>query len=172
MLGFRHLIVEKSRFCLVSGEDALVEYRFKTGVARHLFCGTCGVQSYYIPRSRPDGLSVNVRCLDPSTIEREEVTDFDGQNWESHRAPRLHDGSAATLRFALTDAHHEGHGEVAHLSPHDIDALVAYLESLCGDSLLVVPFTSEDGTQAPPDAARATRGPRGLRDARTRARSR
>jgi hypothetical protein len=84
MLGFRHLIVGKSRFRLVSGEDALIEYRFNSGVARHLFCGTCGVQSYYIPRSNPDGFSVNARCLDPATIESEETTDFDGQNWEAH----------------------------------------------------------------------------------------
>ena len=84
MLGFRHLIVPKSRFRLLAGEDALVEYRFNTGVARHLFCGTCGVQSYYIPRSNPDGVSANARCLDRATIAHEEVLTFDGQNWEAH----------------------------------------------------------------------------------------
>ena len=86
MLGFRHLIVPKARFRLLAGDDALTEYRFNTGVARHVFCRTCGVQSYYVPRSNPDGISVNARCLDLTTVEHEEVTAFDGQNWEEHGA--------------------------------------------------------------------------------------
>jgi hypothetical protein len=84
MLGFRHLIVPKVRFRLLTGEEVLTEYRFNTGVACHLFCRTCGVQAYYIPRSNPDGISVNSRCLDRSTIEDEQVSPFDGQNWEAH----------------------------------------------------------------------------------------
>jgi len=90
MLGFRHLIVPKGRFRLLSGEDALVEYRFNTGVARHLFCATCGVQSYYVPRSNPDGISVNARCLDRATIDEERVEPFDGQNWEAHGGALSH----------------------------------------------------------------------------------
>lgn len=90
MLGFRHLIVPKSRFRLTSGEDALSEYRFNTGVAKHLFCGRCGVQSYYIPRSNPDGVSVNARCLDRATIEDEQTAPFDGQDWEAHAGELSH----------------------------------------------------------------------------------
>ncbi|MGQ0430177.1 MAG: GFA family protein [Gammaproteobacteria bacterium] len=82
---FLHLIVTRERFRLLSGNEALVEYRFGTGVARHLFCGTCGVKSYYVPRSHPDGYSVNARCLDPSTIASMRVRPFDGRNWESAR---------------------------------------------------------------------------------------
>ncbi|MBW2461409.1 MAG: GFA family protein [Deltaproteobacteria bacterium] len=90
MLGFRHLIVPKVRFRLLAGEDDLTEYRFNAGVARHLFCRTCGVQSYYVPRSNPDGISVNARCLDPVTIEGEDVSPFDGQNWEEHARGLAH----------------------------------------------------------------------------------
>jgi len=69
----------------LSGDDALVEYRFNTGVARHLFCGNCGVHSFYHPRSHPDGIDVNVRCLDRDIVDELGLTPrpFDGQNWEA-----------------------------------------------------------------------------------------
>ena len=65
-----------------AGADELTEYRFNTGTARHLFCSTCGVKSFYVPRSHPDGWSVNVRCLDPATILAVTVRPFDGARWE------------------------------------------------------------------------------------------
>jgi hypothetical protein len=77
MSGYRHLIVPSGRLRLLKGADSLTEYRFNTGVARHLFCRHCGVKSFYVPRSNPDGYSVNVRCLDPATIEHIEVETFD-----------------------------------------------------------------------------------------------
>jgi centromere protein V len=80
--GFLHLIVPRSRFRLLQGEDELTTYTFNTGVAKHLFCSTCGVKSFYVPRSHPDGYSVNVRCLDPGTVESMEVDAFDGREWE------------------------------------------------------------------------------------------
>ena len=83
MTGFLHLIVPASRFRLVTGADALTTYAFNTGTARHLFCGRCGIKSFYVPRSNPDGFSINARCLDPATIERLDIEPFDGQNWEA-----------------------------------------------------------------------------------------
>lgn len=80
--GFLHLIVPAERFTLVQGKDVLTEYRFNTGVARHLFCSICGVKSFYVPRSNPDGFSVNFRCLDPGTVREYSVVPFDGQHWE------------------------------------------------------------------------------------------
>jgi hypothetical protein len=82
--GYLHLIVPADEFRLVSGADALTEYRFNTGVARHLFCSICGVKSFYVPRSHPDGWSVNVRCLDPATatVRGLSVRSFDGDHWE------------------------------------------------------------------------------------------
>lgn len=81
--GYWHLIVPAARFHLLRGREALSEYTFGTGVARHLFCRTCGVKSFYVPRSNPDGYSVNARCLDRSTVEAITVEPFDGQNWEA-----------------------------------------------------------------------------------------
>jgi len=94
MTGFLHLIVPASRFRLLRGADALEAYSFNTGTARHLFCHRCGIKSFYVPRSNPDGYSVNVRCLDRSTIDGVTVEAFDGQNWEQ---------SAATLRHLSRD---------------------------------------------------------------------
>ncbi len=82
--SYRHLIVPKSRFRLLSGRDSLTSYRFNTNTAEHLFCSVCGVKSFYVPRSHPNGYSVNARCLDPRTIKEQIVRRFDGQNWEAH----------------------------------------------------------------------------------------
>ncbi|NKF20715.1 GFA family protein [Solimonas sp. C16B3] len=86
MTGFLHLIVPASCFTLLSDAAALSEYRFNTGVARHLFCRHCGIKSFYVPRSNPDGYSVNLNCLASATIASVEIEDFDGQNWEQHGA--------------------------------------------------------------------------------------
>ena len=79
--GYLHLIVPRSKFNLVKGQDNLATYTFGTGVARHMFCKTCGIKSFYIPRSNPDGYDVNVRCLDTQPKELV-VESFDGKNWE------------------------------------------------------------------------------------------
>lgn len=90
MAGFLHLIVPATRFRLVSGQDDLAEYRFNTGTARHLFCRHCGVKSFYVPRSHPDGFSVNVRCLDPGTVETLRVETFDDNDREAATAAIAH----------------------------------------------------------------------------------
>ena len=90
MSGHLHLIVPAARFRLLRGEDVLTTYTFNTGVARHRFCSVCGIKSFYVPRSNPDGIDVNVRCLDPSTIEALGVSPFDGRNWERAAASLVH----------------------------------------------------------------------------------
>ena len=96
-VGYLHLVVPKEKFQLLSGEDWLTTYTFNTGIARHTFCSRCGVKPFYVPRSHPDGISVNARCLDPATVASMTVTDFDGANWEENvRALReRRPGSAA-----------------------------------------------------------------------------
>lgn len=83
--GYLHLIVAKDQFALISGAESLVTYTFNTGVAKHFFCSHCGIKSFYIPRSHPDGVSVNARCIDRGTVESMSVKAFDGQNWERAR---------------------------------------------------------------------------------------
>jgi len=77
MTAFQHLIVPASRFRLTQGAEHLSEYTFNTGTAKHRFCRRCGVKSFYIPRSHPDGYSVNARCLDAGTVTGVELELFD-----------------------------------------------------------------------------------------------
>ena len=87
--GFWHLIVPKSRFRLLAGDDVLTTYRFNTGVAQHRFCRVCGIKPFYVPRSNPDGVDVNVRCLDTAPASMT-VTPFDGRDWERHAHTLAH----------------------------------------------------------------------------------
>jgi hypothetical protein len=80
--GYLHLIVEKNQFRLLRGEEVLTTYSFDTHEAKHKFCKVCGIKSFYIPRSHPDGFSVNARCLDGIQVSDIKITQFDGQNWE------------------------------------------------------------------------------------------
>ena len=84
MTGFLHLIVEKEDFTLLQGANNLSLYTFNTHTAQHLFCKTCGVKSFYVPRSHPNGYSINVNCLDHTTIHKINYQDFDGENWEKN----------------------------------------------------------------------------------------
>ncbi len=91
--GFLHLIVPRSAFTLLSGQENLQTYSFNTGVAKHLFCKTCGIKSFYVPRSHPDGISVNVRCLDESTVRSVHIEPFDGVHWEQSMKASHRDGT-------------------------------------------------------------------------------
>jgi hypothetical protein len=88
--GILHLIVPTDAFELLSGADALTTYRFNTGVAKHHFCRHCGIHSFYVPRSDPDKIDVNARCLDDVDFRTLAVSSFDGRDWEA--AIRKRDG--------------------------------------------------------------------------------
>jgi len=88
--GYWHLIVPKRAFTLLRGEEELSLYTFNTGIAKHYFCRICGCKPFYVPRSNPDGYSVNVRCLDRSTIKELRITPFDGQHWEENASSLKH----------------------------------------------------------------------------------
>jgi hypothetical protein len=88
--GYLHLIVPASRFRLLAGAGELGTYTFGTAVAKHLFCRQCGIKSYYVPRSNPDGFSVNVRCLDGYPDFAMSIQLFDGRNWEAAAASSHH----------------------------------------------------------------------------------
>ncbi len=81
--GYLHLIVAADQFHLTAGRDALTSYTFNTRVAKHYFCRHCGIKSFYVPRSHPEGYSVNARCLDTDTVEAISVQAFDGRHWET-----------------------------------------------------------------------------------------
>ncbi|HEX4025364.1 MAG TPA: GFA family protein [Steroidobacteraceae bacterium] len=80
--GYLHLVVPRSRFRLLSGQEHLTTYQFNTRTAQHLFCSVCGIKSFYVPRSHPDGYSINARCLDEGSVRSLRVRPFDGKRWE------------------------------------------------------------------------------------------
>jgi len=82
MSGFLHWIVSRGQFSLLSGAGQLSHYHFNTGIADHQFCSHCGIKSFYVPRSHPSAVSVNVRCLDQLGLDDFEIRAFDGQHWE------------------------------------------------------------------------------------------
>lgn len=82
--GFIHLIVDEDDFRLLEGADNLTEYTFGTHTAKHWFCKTCGIKAHYKPRSHPDGISVNLRCLDADANLQLRFQEFDGANWEDN----------------------------------------------------------------------------------------
>lgn len=83
--GYLHLIVAAKNFSLIRGEESLADYRFHTGVARHLFCHHCGIKSFYVPRSHPEAFSVNLNCVDLPAEIAVTIEAFDGRNWSKSR---------------------------------------------------------------------------------------
>lgn len=86
MTGYLHLIVPDTAFKLTEGQGETTTYRFGSGKARHIFCSQCGIKSFYRPRSHPDGVSINYRCLDEDHGLEVTITPFDGRDWEKARA--------------------------------------------------------------------------------------
>jgi hypothetical protein len=82
--GFLHVIVSPERFTLLQGSEALATYTFNTGIAKHRFCKICGIHAFYTPRSHPDHIDVNVRCLDGAALDRFRIEPFNGQEWEAN----------------------------------------------------------------------------------------
>eukprot|EP00116_Pleurobrachia_bachei_P009267 sb/3469529/ len=79
-----HFVVPEGRFKLLDGSaEFLTTYTFNTHRAKHTFCKVCGVQSFYKPRSNPDGIGVMPHCIDSDTIERMVIREFDGMDWEA-----------------------------------------------------------------------------------------
>nr|XP_009671270.1 PREDICTED: centromere protein V [Struthio camelus australis] len=78
----RHFIVPASRFKLLKGAENLTTYTFNTHRAQHTFCKTCGVQSFYTPRSNPDGYGIAPHCLDDGTVHSIVIEDINGKEWE------------------------------------------------------------------------------------------
>lgn len=73
----------KDQFRLLSGEEALSDYQFGRKVVHHVFCRTCGVESF-ARGAKPDGsamYAVNVRCLDDVDLEGIKPKPIDGKSF-------------------------------------------------------------------------------------------
>ncbi|XP_060942492.1 centromere protein V [Limanda limanda] len=103
-----HFIVAENQFKLLQGLDCLTTYTFGTHIGQHTFCKICGVQSFFVPRSNPDGYGIAPHCLDPGTVQSSTVEKFCGEKWEesmeahksirdmSRPAPDIVDGKKIT----------------------------------------------------------------------------
>ncbi|OGZ45249.1 MAG: aldehyde-activating protein [Candidatus Ryanbacteria bacterium RIFCSPHIGHO2_02_FULL_48_12] len=81
--GMLLAFVPSEQFRLLSGEDNLTDYQFNKKIIHHLFCSTCGVQSFSRGAGK-DGkemVGINVRCLDDVDVESLMLTPFDGKSW-------------------------------------------------------------------------------------------
>ena len=69
---------------VLEGAEALTEYRFNTGAARHFFCSKCGIYTHHRRRSNPNEYGVNAACLEGvSPFDFAEVLVNDGVNHPS-----------------------------------------------------------------------------------------
>ena len=104
--GILHLPIAPEDFELLRGKNALTVYTFGTGVAQHTFCSHCGMHAFYVPRSQPDRMTVNARCLDGVDGPSLKPTRFfDGRHWEEAQRLRIAEGShiaAVGLSGAVT----------------------------------------------------------------------
>jgi hypothetical protein len=81
-VGYILAFVPASQFRLVSGEENLTEYRFHKKEIAHLFCKTCGVQSFG-RGTGPDGtetVAVNLRCVDGIDPKSLQITEYNGKD--------------------------------------------------------------------------------------------
>jgi hypothetical protein len=81
-LGTIMAFTTMDKFELLSDKDATTEYLFNKHVIHHLFCSTCGIQSYSYG-TRPDGaemVAINSRCLDGVDPEQLKPKHYDGKN--------------------------------------------------------------------------------------------
>ena len=90
--GILHLPVAPENFELLRGKNSLTTYTFGTGVAQHTFCSHCGMHAFYVPRSQPDRITANARCLDdidgPSLKPLDSSTAVTGRNLSADGFPK------------------------------------------------------------------------------------
>lgn len=71
-------------FTLQSGSDSLTEYRFNKKALEHLFCATCGIQSFARgthPGTGAAMVAVNARCLDGVEPDTLTINKVDGRSF-------------------------------------------------------------------------------------------
>ncbi len=82
--GFLLKFIPAEFFKLTKGDQStLTEYQFNKKHIHHLFCPTCGVQSFGRGKGVNDAemIALNVRCLDGVDADTLEVTKFDGKKY-------------------------------------------------------------------------------------------
>lgn len=82
--GILHVIVPRGEFELLSDEGKPALYRLGSQTAKHCFRRHCGIAPFYVPRSHPEGVSVNARCIEDVVLDALEIVPLDGRNREKN----------------------------------------------------------------------------------------
>jgi hypothetical protein len=82
MRGSLLTALKPDQFVLRSGQDNLADYQFYKHVIHHLFCKTCGTQSFSrgTTAKGEERVAINVRCLDNVDLSALKVIPFDGKS--------------------------------------------------------------------------------------------
>ncbi|CAK73716.1 unnamed protein product (macronuclear) [Paramecium tetraurelia] len=70
-----HVLIDNSKFKLLTSMEELTLYTFNTKQAKHYFCKTCGVQAFFYPRFNPNMIAVTIYCVQlPNNVKLTYVT--------------------------------------------------------------------------------------------------
>ena len=73
------IMITKENFNLLKGEDKLSLYQFNSDIAKHYFCKDCGIYTHHNRKSDPNGMGVNLGCLDDIDSMDYDAGHFDGR---------------------------------------------------------------------------------------------
>ncbi len=73
------IMVPKENFTLRKGEEYLTLYQFNSNIAKHYFCKKCGIYTHHNRKSDPNGMGVNLGCIDELDANGYETLSFDGR---------------------------------------------------------------------------------------------
>ena len=73
------IMIPKENFKLLEGSEDLSLYQFNTEIAKHFFCKKCGIYTHHNRKSDPNGMGVNLGCIDDVDPMKFDVIQFDGK---------------------------------------------------------------------------------------------
>ena len=73
------IMIPKENFKLLEGSENLSLYQFNTEIAKHFFCKKCGIYTHHNRKSDPNGMGVNLGCIDDVDPMKFDVIQFDGK---------------------------------------------------------------------------------------------
>ena len=73
------IMVPKDNFNLIKGEEELALYQFNSNIAKHYFCKKCGIYTHHNRKSDPNGMGVNLGCVDELDATDYDAISFDGR---------------------------------------------------------------------------------------------
>ncbi len=73
------IMIPKENFKLLEGSKDLSLYQFNTDIAKHFFCKKCGIYTHHNRKSDPNGMGVNLGCIEDIDPMEFKAIKFDGK---------------------------------------------------------------------------------------------